>query len=86
MSASFECPHCGASVREGAKVCRTCGSDADTGWQSAEELDYAAVDIPDGWGPDDGGPAARRGPPRWVAFTALVVALAMLAWVLRLFG
>lgn len=28
----FVCPHCGADVLRGAKSCKECGSDAETGW------------------------------------------------------
>jgi hypothetical protein len=33
----FHCPHCGASVPVGAKVCRECGSDEETGWSASAE-------------------------------------------------
>lgn len=41
----FECPQCGAMVRGGRTSCRECGSDARTGWKSAEEIDYQSVDV-----------------------------------------
>jgi uncharacterized membrane protein YvbJ len=31
------CPNCGAAVARGAKACRECGSDAETGWSEAAE-------------------------------------------------
>ena len=37
--ATFECPNCGADVPVSAVVCRECGSDAETGWKSSEEID-----------------------------------------------
>lgn len=78
---SFECSHCGADVPAGSAACRECGSDAGTGWQSAEEIDYAAVDLPTGYGAVDEHPGAtltdRR--PRWIAVVALVLVVAMVA-------
>lgn len=41
----FECPQCGAVVRGGRTSCRECGSDARTGWNTAEEVDYQAVEL-----------------------------------------
>jgi hypothetical protein len=77
----FECPHCGADVAVGSAACRECGSDAGTGWQSDEDVDYAAVDLPTGYGHDEDHPGAtltdKR--PRWVAVVALLLALAMIA-------
>ncbi|MGE3175510.1 MAG: hypothetical protein AB7O97_23000 [Planctomycetota bacterium] len=82
----FECPNCGASVPVGAKACKECGSDDTTGWQSAEEIDYQSIDIPDGYGPDDeggdAGSGARggaRSPWTAVVIVVLVVALLVLA-------
>ena len=90
---TFECPNCGAEVVVGKKVCRECGSDASTGWQSSEEIDYQSIDIPDGYGPDGFGPhgggqgaAGRELPPasqaRWVTVVAIVLVAAMVAWTL----
>jgi len=84
VSGAFECPHCGAEVRANAKVCRTCGSDADTGWMSSEEIDYQSLDIPDGYGPDDESTQLPSGSPRWVVVTAIVLLAAMLVVVLWL--
>lgn len=75
----FSCPNCGAEVPVTAKVCRECGSDDRTGWQSSEEIDYQSVEIPDGWGPD--GPVAapaRRSP--WALVVVLVLVGALLFW------
>ena len=74
----FACPHCGADVAVGAKVCRECGSDASTGWQDQSEIDYSSVEIPDGYGPES---AERQ---RWfrgwrLLLVALIAALALLA-------
>jgi uncharacterized membrane protein YvbJ len=80
----FECPNCGADVPVGAKACKECGSDESTGWQSAEQKDYAQVDLPDGYreGESDELPPTKTAP--WVRWTALVVAAAMIAGLLSL--
>ena len=39
----FDCPLCGEPVRVGAVACRSCGSDAQTGW--AQESEDLAVDL-----------------------------------------
>ena len=84
----FECPNCGAGVPVGAKVCRECGSDDSTGWQSSEEIDYQSIGIPDGYGPDDeesdevAGDIAVIGKDLSRAL-ALILALVLVAWTLR---
>jgi predicted RNA-binding Zn-ribbon protein involved in translation (DUF1610 family) len=76
----FECPNCGAAVRMGAAVCRECGSDANTGWQSDEEVDYQSLDLPEGYGNKDGGRVPD--PPKSKAFVLLVlVTVAVFAWI-----
>lgn len=75
----FECPHCGADVPVGAKVCRECGSDAGTGWQSSEEVDYQSTEVPSGYGPDDENTVSERRSP-WIAIVALLLAIAMICW------
>lgn len=80
----FECPHCGADVPIGSVVCRECGSDATTGWQDGESLDYASVEIPDGYGPDDHASGTVSGRPRlWLVVTAVVVAALLVFLVAR---
>lgn len=77
--AGFSCPHCGAVVPSGRRACRECGSDAGTGWQNEAEIDYASVDLPDGYRDDSAGdavPSARR--PWWVVAVALLLALLLL--------
>lgn len=84
----FACPHCGADVAVGSKACRECGSDASTGWQDEEAIGYASVDLPDGYR-DEGGLSEElppTGTKLWVRLTALVVALALLAFVLGVFA
>jgi hypothetical protein len=73
-----ECEHCGARLAPRARFCRECGSDAATGWQGGEEIDYQAVELPDGYAAQPGG--TRRGRPIWVVITALFAAAALLAW------
>lgn len=48
---TFDCPHCGAPVRRGARVCRECGSDAGTGW--GPDAETGGLDAPSGYGADD---------------------------------
>ena len=83
----FACPNCGADVAVGAKVCRECGSDASTGWKGQDEIDYAQVDLPDGYrDPErehDRLPPVRT--PPWVRWTALLVAVVMVGTLLVLF-
>ena len=69
----FECPHCGAPVPRGRLACPECGSDAQTGWQSSEEIDYQSVELPED---------SRNQPrgPRWLV--PLVIVLLVLAFVL----
>jgi hypothetical protein len=77
----FACPNCGADVALGAKACRDCGSDASTGWQDEESIQYAQVDLPDGYRDEretsDELPPLRTMP--WVRWTALLIVAAMLA-------
>lgn len=84
---TFECPHCGADVAVGAVVCRECGSDADTGWQDEDEINYQGTDLPTGYSRDDDHPgdivSGRR--PVWIVVTALVVAAALVYVTLRFF-
>lgn len=77
---TFACPNCGEDVVVGAKACRACGSDADTGWKDDAEVDYERVDLPDGYRRDGGGsdlPAIRT--PRWIVAVALALALLLSA-------
>ena len=80
----FECPNCGADVPVGSKVCRECGSDDSTGWQSSEEIDYQSLELPetDGGDADASAPADRRRLLWTVLATLLIVALAVLAMLL----
>lgn len=74
--ARFECPQCGALFRAGRLACPECGSDAETGWKDAEEIDYQAVDLPDGV-PDDAELFGKRGRPLWVVVVAILVLLGL---------
>lgn len=83
----FRCPNCGAAVKVGALACRECGSDANTGWQDSAEIDYAQVDLPDGYRDEAlGDELPPRRTPRWIAITALIVAAAMVAAATGAFG
>jgi predicted ATP-dependent serine protease len=83
----FVCPHCGAEVAVTAKVCRECGSDADTGWQSTEEVEYQSLDLPQGYRADEAHesnalPPSR--PSKWFVFVVLLMlVLFVLGRVLR---
>lgn len=83
-----DCAHCGAPLPAGARSCRECGSDAETGWKDEEELFLASVELPE-FDEEDyrsamgeiegrGSLAARR--PRWVLWITwiLLAALALL--------
>ncbi len=81
----FECPNCGAEVDATARACRECGSDANTGWKDAEEIDYQSVEIPDGYGGEHDANAPRAAWRRWGAGIVLVLCalLLLLATLLR---
>ena len=83
---TFECPNCGADVVVGKVVCRECGSDSSTGWQSSEEIDYQSIDIPDGYGPEDEAEKAARSPTVVrVNKTATIVALLVIGMLMLTF-
>lgn len=86
--ATFACPHCGAEVKAGAAACRECGSDAGTGWQSSEEIDYQSLDLPEGYSTDPEHPGGSMPKSRarfWVALVLLVaIAVLLLVPVLML--
>ena len=76
----FACPNCGADVAIGAAACKECGSDATTGWRDSQEIDYASVDLPDGYRDEAQGdevPTART--KTWIVVTAIVVVIAIVA-------
>ena len=56
--------------------CPHCGSDAETGWASSEEIEYQSVEIPDWY--DDSPP-----PPRFT-WRSLLLAVGLLAAALAL--
>jgi hypothetical protein len=81
----FACPHCGTDVAVGSKVCRACGSDADTGWLDDDAVEASSVDLPDGYRQERGdGPLVDRR-PRWLAWVALLLVIVMLAAVVLRF-
>lgn len=80
LLADFDtCPQCGTEFKPGRLACPECGSDAQTGWQSSEEIDYQSIDLPD----EDETPA-RRGPtsPGMFYLAAILAILAMLVFLL----
>lgn len=75
-----ECPHCGAVFRAGRLACPECGSDAKTGWQEQEEIDYQALDLDvPGYGE---APRARGRSLRGRVIAALIVAAMIVTLVL----
>lgn len=75
MTTLDECPHCGARFKRGRLACPECGSDAETGWASAEEIDYRSIDLPD----DAPAPRRERDRPIWLIAAALAL-VAILLW------
>lgn len=71
------CPECGAEFPLGRLACPECGSDAETGWKDEEEIQYQAVEIPDGWPPDP--PMGTKVP--WGIIAAVLALFGMLALV-----
>jgi hypothetical protein len=64
------CPQCGEGFPAARLACPHCGSDAQTGWRSSENVDYEAADVPDAFDDEDyedvvdslpGAPPAVRG-------------------------
>ena len=47
MADTFECPHCGADVPNGAPACPVCGSDENTGWSEQAEIEPVFYDYDD---------------------------------------
>ncbi len=67
------CPACGTEFKAGRLACPECGSDANTGWKSQEEIDYQSIDIPD---PDDFdfeyAMHGKKAMPRWMLVAAIL--------------
>ncbi len=74
---TFECPQCGAPVPAGRLACPECGSDAKTGWQSTEEIDYQSVELP-----DDAAESPSSRPGHLVTIGAILAVIAFLLWIL----
>jgi len=80
----FVCPNCGAELPAGARVCRECGSDENTGWSENTYLD--GIDLP--FDEDDyeevkarelGGGSGKKGfRVNWTAVVGIAVVVAML--------
>lgn len=86
--ATFECPNCGAEVRQGARSCPECGADDETGW--SEDTMYDGLDLPDpGYGKesmDERSVPRKKGPPvARIAMTVLLLLLAVAGWKLILY-
>ena len=78
-SASLTC-ECGTEFRAGRLACPECGSDAETGWKSSEEIDYQSVELPDDeWVDPDSVP--RSGAGTWFLVAAILALIGMLAMV-----
>ena len=71
------CPHCGASFPEGRLACPECGSDAETGWKSSEEIDYLSVELPEWEGREEREGRGPAGPLAWLLFWALLAFLVL---------
>ena len=41
------CPHCDAPLNAQQVCCRHCGSDLETGWRDAGDIEYASVMLPE---------------------------------------
>lgn len=48
-----ECPNCGEPFPDGRPACPSCGSDAETGWQSGDEVEVRSLDVPDAFDDED---------------------------------
>ncbi len=76
------CPACGAEFKQGRLACPECGSDANTGWKSQEEIDYQSIDIPEAAEFDfEYAMHGRRSMPRWMAVAAVLALVGFLALV-----
>jgi hypothetical protein len=80
-----ECPHCGAELPAGARVCPECGSDETTGW--SEAASDQALGLPDDSFDYDEFTRREFGPKtpppsrfRWFWWIVAVLLLAALAW------
>ncbi len=78
-----ECPHCGATFRAGRLACPDCGSDAKTGWQEQEEIDYQALDLEV---PGYGEEKAPRARPLAVRVVVALIVAALIVGLLIAFG
>ncbi len=76
------CQECGTEFRRGRLACPECGSDAQTGWKSEEEIQYQSVHIPDTYEELVSETGQKRSVRAIVYLVAAILALvAMLLWV-----
>ena len=80
------CPNCGADVPQGAKACPECGACDETGW--SDRTRYDGLDLPDDafdyneFSRRECGQAKRPTSRQWLPTVAILVILALLAWLL----
>jgi hypothetical protein len=77
-----ECPNCGAEFDARRLACPECGSDAETGWKSQEDIDYEAVELPDALEVDDGPRPRTR--PIWPIVAVVAAVLLIVAFVVQI--
>lgn len=68
------CPNCGTRFKADRLACPECGSDANTGWRDADEIDYQSVEIPDTY--EEWANAGQDRRPLWPRIVAAVVIVA----------
>lgn len=88
----FECPHCGEPVPVSARMCRSCGADADCGWDDSgvgeqpegsfdDDFDYDAFVAREF--PDAASDAGKRGGPGlWTSVILLLIVVSLLLSIL----
>lgn len=87
---AFPCGNCGAPVPVGRLACSECGADAQTGWQSEEDIFLQSIEIPDVLGDELDAPPESplgrglrgKGP---IAVAVVLLLVLILSGVYRLF-
>jgi len=77
------CDVCGASVPAGAKSCKECGADENSGWNE-ENTRYDGLDLPDSAFEDDDAPPRRATGQTpsifwWVVAVGLLLVIAVVS-------